>query len=42
MQNFKQFLKENDNVKKWLEDRNLIEENFDCGTQKKQRGKYLT
>lgn len=31
-----------DNVKKWLEDRNLIEENFDCGTQKKQRGKYLT
>jgi hypothetical protein len=30
-----------DNVKKWLEDRGLMEENFDCGTQKKQRGKYL-
>ena len=30
-----------DSVKKWLEDRGLIEENFDCGTQKKQRGKYL-
>jgi len=30
-----------DNVKKWLEERDLIEENFDCGTQKKQRGKYL-
>lgn len=30
-----------ENVKKWLEERNLIEENFDCGTQKKQRAKYL-
>lgn len=31
-----------ENIKKWLEERGLIEENFDCGTQKKQRGKYLT
>ena len=30
------------NIKIWLEDRGLTEENFDCGTQKKQRGKYLT
>lgn len=29
-------------IKTWLEDRGLLEENFDCGTQKKQRGKYLT
>ncbi|MEX0598862.1 MAG: hypothetical protein WD512_20430, partial [Candidatus Paceibacterota bacterium] len=30
-----------DNIKSFLEERGLIEENFDCGTQKKQRGKYL-
>lgn len=30
------------NIKTWLEEKGLIEENFDCGTQKKQRGKYLT
>jgi len=27
-------------IKKWLEDAGLVEENFDCGTQKKQRGKF--
>jgi len=29
-----------DNIKKWFEDNDLIEENFDCGTQKKQRIKF--
>jgi hypothetical protein len=26
-----------ENIKKWFEENDLIEENFDCGTQKKQR-----
>jgi len=29
-----------DNIKKWFEENDLIEENFDCGTQKKQRLKF--
>lgn len=29
-----------DNIKKWFEENNLIEENFDCGIQKKQRIKF--
>lgn len=28
------------NIQKWMQDSNLIEENFDCGTQKKQRAKF--
>lgn len=29
-----------DNIKKWFYENDLIEENFDCGTQKKQRLKF--
>lgn len=29
-----------ENIKKWFEENDLIEENFDCGTQKKQRLKF--
>jgi hypothetical protein len=28
-------------IKEWLEKKGLVDENFDCGTQKKQRGNYL-
>ena len=27
-------------IQRWLRDNNLVEENFDCGTQKKQRAKF--
>lgn len=29
------------NIQEWMSENNLIEENFDCGTQKKQRAKFL-
>jgi hypothetical protein len=28
-------------IRNWLDERNLVEENFDCGTQKKQRKKFV-
>jgi superfamily II DNA or RNA helicase len=28
-------------IKSWLTEKNLVEENFDCGTQKKQRKKFV-
>jgi hypothetical protein len=28
-------------IRKWLDEKGLVEENFDCGTQKKQRKKFV-
>jgi hypothetical protein len=28
-------------IKVWLQEKGLVDENFDCGTQKKQRVNYL-
>ena len=30
-----------DNIHHWFDENNLIEENFDCGTQKKQRLRFV-